>query len=117
MKKPRSLPFRVKLIFLYCLTVVLVAGVITLTLTLTASRQVVEDKRAHLDLLTEQVLLNFSDGAAAAHSSSAEKESSRPLKGRLADRVERAARRPWPGPGGAESRLSPPRDSWIRRLA
>ena len=66
MKKPRSLPFRVKLILLYCLTVVLVAGVITLTLTLTASQQVVEDKLAHLDLLTEQVLLNFTDGAAAA---------------------------------------------------
>lgn len=66
MKKPRSLPFRVKLILLYCLTVVLVAGVITLTLTLTASRQVVQDKMAHLDLLTEQVLLNFTDGASAA---------------------------------------------------
>ena len=66
MKKPRSLPFRIKLILLYCLTVVLVAGVITLTLTLTASRQVVEDKLAHLDLLAEQVLLNFTDGAAAA---------------------------------------------------
>lgn len=66
MKNLRSLSFRVKLILLYCLTIVAVAGVITLTLTLTASRQVVEDKLAHLRLLTEQVQLNFSDGTAAA---------------------------------------------------
>ena len=66
MKKFHALPFRVKLILVYCCTIVAVVGIITLTLTLTASRQVVEDKRAHLDLLTEQVLMNFSDGASAA---------------------------------------------------
>ena len=66
MKKFHALPFRVKLILVYCCTIVAVVGIITLTLTLTASRQVVDDKRAHLDLLTEQVLMNFSDGASAA---------------------------------------------------
>ena len=66
MIKPHSLPFRVKLILACCIAIVAVAGIITLTLTLTASRQVKEDKLAHLRLLTEQVLLNFSDGTGAA---------------------------------------------------
>ena len=66
MSRFNRLPFRVKLILVYCTTVVAVVGIITLTLTLTASRQVVEDKQAHLNLLTEQVLMNFSDGTSAA---------------------------------------------------
>ena len=66
MKKLYRLYFRVKLILVYCVTVVAVVGMITLTLTFTASRQVVQDKMAHLNLLTEQVLMNFSDGAASA---------------------------------------------------
>lgn len=66
MNKFHRLPFRAKLILVYCTTIVAVVGVITLTLTLTASRQVVEDKLAHLNLLTEQVLMNFSDGASSA---------------------------------------------------
>jgi len=47
-------------------TIVAVVGMITLTLTLTASRQVLMDKMAHLNLLTEQVLMSFSDGTSAA---------------------------------------------------
>ncbi|MDD3214453.1 MAG: histidine kinase [Eubacteriales bacterium] len=66
MKRPRSLPYRVKLILVDCIAIVAVVAIITVTLTLTASRQVVEDKKAHLSLLTEQVLMNFSDAAVAA---------------------------------------------------
>ena len=66
MRKPSSLSYRVKLILVDCIAIVAVASIITLTLTLTASRQVVEDKRAHLSLLTEQVLMNFSDASDAA---------------------------------------------------
>jgi len=66
MKKFLRLHFRAKLLLVFCVTVVAVVGMITVTLTLTASRQVVQDKMAHLNLLTEQVLMNFSDGTASA---------------------------------------------------
>ena len=66
MKKPRSLTHRIKLILVYCATVIAVAAMITVTLTLTASRQAMEDKKAHLSLLTEQVLMNFSSAANSA---------------------------------------------------
>lgn len=66
MKKPRSLTYRIKLILVYCVAVIGVAAMITVTLTLTASRQATEDKKAHLSLLTEQMLMNFSSAATSA---------------------------------------------------
>ncbi len=67
MKKSwRSLTHRIKLILVFGITVITVAAIITVTLTLTASRQAMEDKKAHLSLLTEQVLMNFSSAAASA---------------------------------------------------
>lgn len=66
MKKPRDLTYRMKLILVYCITIVFMVMLITVTLTLTASRQATEDKKAHLSLLTEQVLMNFSAAATAA---------------------------------------------------
>ncbi len=66
MSKPRSLTHRIKLILVYCVTIVFVVLIITVALTLTASRQATKDKEAHLSLLTEQVLMNFSSAATAA---------------------------------------------------
>ncbi|NLI21407.1 MAG: histidine kinase [Clostridiales bacterium] len=66
MARFHGMPYRVKMILLYSVTIVAVVGMITLTLTLTASRQVLMDKMAHLNLLTEQVLMSFSDGTSAA---------------------------------------------------
>ncbi|MEA5015177.1 MAG: histidine kinase [Candidatus Limiplasma sp.] len=66
MRKLADLPYRVKLVLVYWAAVLLVVLFTTVALTLTAQRQMVEDKKAHLSLLTEQVLLNFEDGSAAA---------------------------------------------------
>ncbi|MFH1512811.1 MAG: histidine kinase [Bacillota bacterium] len=66
MRKSRSLTHRIKLILIYCITIIFIVAIITVTLTLTASRQAMEDKKAHLSLLTEQVLMNFSAAATAA---------------------------------------------------
>ena len=67
MKKPhRSLTHRIKLILVFGITVIAVAFIITVTLTLTASQQAMEDKKAHLSLLTEQVLMNFSSAVSSS---------------------------------------------------
>lgn len=62
----QNLSYRVKLILIYCITVIVVATTISVTLTVIASRRIEEDKKAHLNLLTEQVLYNFRDAANAA---------------------------------------------------
>ncbi len=64
-KGPR-LSYRVKLTLIYSVTVILVAASISLALTIAATQRMEEDMKAHLNLLTEQVLVNFSDSAGAA---------------------------------------------------
>lgn len=66
MKSRIALPYRVKLVLVYCVAVLLVVLFTTFSLTLIAERQMVEDKKAHLSLLTEQVLINFDGGSAVA---------------------------------------------------
>ncbi len=57
--KWRSLSYRVKQVLVYCVTIMLTVGVCSAALVYTASQQVTEDNKAHLHLLTEQVLLNY----------------------------------------------------------
>ena len=65
-QKGRHLSYRVKLTLIYSITVLLVAASISFALTVAAAQRMEEDMKAHLNLLTEQVLFNFSDSAAAA---------------------------------------------------
>ncbi|MDD3335953.1 MAG: sensor histidine kinase [Eubacteriales bacterium] len=66
MKRTRGLSYRAKLIWVNCVTILVVAALITVGLVLTASRQAVEDGKTHLNLLTEQVLINFSNATKSA---------------------------------------------------
>lgn len=51
--------YRLKLILVYCVTIVMVAAVISVAQIFTTARQMTNDKKAHLHLLTDQVLTNF----------------------------------------------------------
>ena len=62
----KNMSFRVKMVLVISLMILAVSLGITITLTLTASQQAMADKQAHLNLLTEQVLIHFSNSATAA---------------------------------------------------
>lgn len=66
MKRFRDLSYRNKLLITHLSTVLLVVLAITTLMTLTASQQAVSSHTASLNLLTEQVLLNFISEADAA---------------------------------------------------
>ena len=59
MKKIGVFSYRVKLILIWCVVILLATGMVSLGLTYNATRQMLEDQKAHLELLTEQVLINF----------------------------------------------------------
>lgn len=59
MKKFGVFSYRVKLILIWCVVILLATGMVSLGLTYNATRQMLEDQKAHLELLTEQVLINF----------------------------------------------------------
>lgn len=59
MKKNGVFSYRVKLILIWCVVILLATGMVSLGLTYNATRQMLEDQKAHLELLTEQVLINF----------------------------------------------------------
>ena len=59
MTSRHSISFRTKLVLVYCITLIAVVSVISVTMTSAASNQVINDKKSHLSLLTEQVLRNF----------------------------------------------------------
>lgn len=59
MKKYGAFSYRVKLILIWCVVILLITGLVSLALTYSATRQMLKDQKAHLELLTEQVLINF----------------------------------------------------------
>lgn len=66
MKSFKATSFRTKLILVFCITIIAIISMSSLTLTFTFSQQVVDEKKAHLDLLTAQVLNNFRNSAESA---------------------------------------------------
>ena len=69
MKKIGVFSYRVKLILIWCVVILLATGMVSLGLTYNATRQMLEDQKAHLELLTEQVLINFINQTEALASS------------------------------------------------
>ena len=63
MKKIGVFSYRVKLILIWCVVILLATGMVSLGLTYNATRQMLEDQKAHLELLTEQVLINLIENA------------------------------------------------------
>ena len=63
MKKYGAFSYRVKLILIWCVVILLITGLVSLALTYSATRQMLKDQKAHLELLTEQVLINLIENA------------------------------------------------------
>ena len=59
MKLLSRLPFKTRLTIFFSLTLVVTLSFIVVPLTKVATERILEDNRAHLSLLTEQVLINF----------------------------------------------------------